>query len=152
MYKSELIGKVQKTLEDRSQSYASPVINFRRIAKIWSVILNMNVLPQQVALCMIGLKLTREMHSHSEDNLVDICGYVACLEQIEDAHQLEVEDTKYFAKYDDEEDDEEDEEEDEEDDEEVDAEDSPLFKELAKLGELVKAVNSSKGVNSQYNG
>jgi hypothetical protein len=32
---------------------------------------------------MIGLKLLRESNSHSRDNLVDIAGYTALLEQIE---------------------------------------------------------------------
>jgi len=77
-----LEDKAKKIIGDRQESYAPPAINFSRIARMWSVILEREVTPVQVALMMIALKITREMHRHSEDNLLDMIGYVYCLEEI----------------------------------------------------------------------
>ena len=70
---------------ERQWSYDHPWDNCSRIAKIWSVILGVKLQPRQVAMCMIGVKLAREVHAHAEDNLVDIAGYaqVAALAQRE---------------------------------------------------------------------
>jgi len=69
----------------RRESYGDVLESFVSIADVWSTILRAPVTPQQVALCMIALKLLREANKHSRDNLVDLCGYAALLAQIEDA-------------------------------------------------------------------
>ena len=68
---------------DRQWAYDHPWDNCSKIAKIWSVILEKEVEPRQVAMCMIGVKLAREVHRHKDDNLIDIAGYaqVAALAQ-----------------------------------------------------------------------
>ncbi len=66
----------------RRESYGDVLTSFTRIARLWSPILGMPISPQQVAACMIQLKVAREMNSHSRDNLVDICGYAALLEEL----------------------------------------------------------------------
>ena len=60
----------------RQASYDHPLDNFGRTAQIWSVILGMEVTPEQVGLCMVGVKLAREAYVHKEDNLVDAAGYL----------------------------------------------------------------------------
>lgn len=74
--------------EDRSRDYGHPYENHRRIAEIWSVqlgpILSRPILPREVALMMIGLKLAREVHTPKRDNGVDIAGYVKCLDMIDE--------------------------------------------------------------------
>lgn len=72
----EIAGKA------RARDYGHPLDNHERIARIWSVILNVEVTAEQVALCMIGTKLAREVHRPKRDNLVDLCGYAKCLEMI----------------------------------------------------------------------
>ena len=67
---------------DRRNSYGSPAKNFGRTASIWSGILDVAITPEQVALCMIGLKIAREVHKPSRDNLTDQIGYILCLENI----------------------------------------------------------------------
>lgn len=63
----------------RMDDYGHPVHNFRRIAGIWSAILDVPITPEDVALMMIGLKIAREKAKHKPDNLDDIDGYVDCL-------------------------------------------------------------------------
>jgi len=73
--------------EDRSRDYGHPLLNHQRIAGIWNVqlagILTAPITPRQVALMMIGVKLAREANTPKRDNLVDICGYVKCVEMID---------------------------------------------------------------------
>lgn len=75
--------------QDRSRDYGHPYDNHRRIAEIWSVqlgpILKRPITPREVALCMIGLKLAREVNSPKRDNLVDAAGYIKCVDMIDEA-------------------------------------------------------------------
>lgn len=69
----------------RQSDYGHPKVNMKRIASIWSGILDMEVTPEQVALCMAGLKLARLVHSPShEDTQVDLMGYIAVLQRLLD--------------------------------------------------------------------
>ena len=48
-----------------------------RIALVWSGILNTDITPHQVALCMTGLKLVRaDLSPHNPDSLDDAAAYV----------------------------------------------------------------------------
>ena len=67
---------------DRGQQYGDPTADFSRIAKMWSAILGIYVSPQQVGMCMILLKISRESHLPKRDNLVDIAGYAKCVDMI----------------------------------------------------------------------
>lgn len=66
----------------RAKAYGNAFDNWSRTAKIWSVILGIEVTPEQAALCMIGTKLAREVHMKQEDNLLDIAGYIGVHELI----------------------------------------------------------------------
>jgi len=68
---------------DRQEDYGSVTQNFTTIAQLWSAVLGIKVSPEQVGLCMIQVKVAREMNKPKRDNLVDICGYAACLEKME---------------------------------------------------------------------
>ena len=75
---------VQAVTGPRQRDYAHPKINFQRIANLWSIVLDVDITPEQVALCMIQVKVAREMNRHTRDNLVDLIGYTltldACME------------------------------------------------------------------------
>jgi len=60
----------------RQQSYAHPAVNFARIAKGWEMILGQPVTPEQVGLCMVIVKLARQVNAHSRDNYADAIGYL----------------------------------------------------------------------------
>ena len=66
----------------RRESYGPVEKSFVETASIWSVILKQEVTPQQVALCLIGLKLQREANAHGRDNLVDLAGYTGLLDEL----------------------------------------------------------------------
>ena len=71
---------VQAVTGPRQRDYAHPKINFQRIANLWSIVLDVDITPEQVALCMIQVKIAREMNRHSRDNIVDLIGYSLTLD------------------------------------------------------------------------
>jgi hypothetical protein len=77
-----ILTEAAAVVEDRKARYDDRERNFTRIATIWSVVFGHEVTPEQVAMCMIGLKLAREVYKPSRDNRVDLCGYADCLEDI----------------------------------------------------------------------
>lgn len=70
---------------DRNTDYGHPLDDFDRAARIWSAILGCEVSAEQVSLCMVGVKIAREVHRHKIDNAVDGIGYfltyAMCLEE-----------------------------------------------------------------------
>lgn len=69
---------------DRQKDYGTPRQNFARIAAIWSAVLGQEVTPTQVGLCMVGLKIARLANGYKRDSVVDIAGYGATIEMIEE--------------------------------------------------------------------
>jgi len=68
----------------RNSDYGHPLDDFGRTGKIWAAILGLpEVTPQQVAMCMVGIKLSRQCNRAKRDNLVDGCGYLQTIEMIE---------------------------------------------------------------------
>lgn len=65
---------------DRDAQYGGPEDNFTRIAKIWSVILSVDVTAEDVAMCMVGVKVARyaSKSGFQPDTWVDIAGYAGC--------------------------------------------------------------------------
>jgi hypothetical protein len=61
---------------DRQQTYGHPAKNFAETAALWSVVLGIPVAPEQVALCMVQVKIAREINLHKRDNIVDAIGYL----------------------------------------------------------------------------
>ena len=84
-----LENALKLTHGDRNEDYGEPHENMARIAEIWTGILRASgvisgdraVRPEDVAMCMIGVKLAREAFKHKQDNLDDMAGYVDVLER-----------------------------------------------------------------------
>lgn len=72
---------------DRQADYGHPYYDFSRTAALWSVVLRDTVTPEQVALCMMMVKVSREVHQHGHDNLVDIAGYARTLEMVHEQRE-----------------------------------------------------------------
>lgn len=67
---------------DRNADYGTVTDNFGTIAALWSIVLKTNITPEQVGLCMVQVKVARQMFKPKRDNLVDIAGYSATLEKL----------------------------------------------------------------------
>lgn len=78
------------TAGDRQRDYDHPYPNHQRIAKLWNAYIDCRkdphgkFSPEDVATMMILLKIARNVFTPKRDNLIDICGYARCLEQIAD--------------------------------------------------------------------
>jgi hypothetical protein len=81
-----ILEEAIEVVNHRQSNYGERENNFQTIANFWSIILSTEVSPEQVALCMIALKIAREMFKSSRDNAVDIAGYADCLAEI-NGHQ-----------------------------------------------------------------
>jgi hypothetical protein len=64
----------------RNVEYGPPTENFARIATLWSVILNTPVTTEDVAMCMVALKMARyaSRSGFQPDTWIDIAGYAGC--------------------------------------------------------------------------
>ena len=81
---SILAGASMAVNGDRAENYGTQLINFTHIARMWGVILERTITPQEVAMCMIALKLARlkKTSGTHRDSIMDIAGYAECLDQI----------------------------------------------------------------------
>lgn len=73
---------------NRNADYGHPLDDFSRSSKMWSAILNTNVEPDQVALCMIAVKISRQINLPKRDNLVDIAGYAETINMVAREREL----------------------------------------------------------------
>ena len=78
LYAAELVSG------DRQEAYGHPLDNFTRASKIWAVILGCEVSAEQVALCMVGMKVAREVNQSKPDTVVDGIGYFLTLNMIQE--------------------------------------------------------------------
>ena len=63
---------------DRQIMYGSSWKNHNQIAALWSVILGRSIRPDQVAACMIAVKLSRLVQTPTHtDSWVDVAAYAA---------------------------------------------------------------------------
>ena len=72
-------------LGDREKTYDHPNKNFARTASLLNAYFydrGMHFTTHDVGMIMIMLKLAREKHRHTRDNLVDIAGYTECLARV----------------------------------------------------------------------
>jgi hypothetical protein len=66
----------------RQNDYGHPIHDFTRTGQMWSAILGVPVTAEQVALCMIAVKISRLCNAPKRDSIVDIAGYAATLEMV----------------------------------------------------------------------
>lgn len=69
---------------ERQESYGHPLDDFTRAGKIWETILGVEVSAEQVALCMVGVKISRQANSAKIDNIIDGIGYFLTLAMVQE--------------------------------------------------------------------
>jgi len=75
------------TTTDRHETYGHPLDNHDRTADFWSTYLDMEITAEDVCWMMMLVKVSREMHAPSRDNIVDVCGYARNIEMIQDERE-----------------------------------------------------------------
>ena len=79
MRREQILAKAEELVNGvRATHYGDAYLNHERIAKLWSVVLGVDITVAQVYLCLNQLKVSRliETPTH-EDSWVDIAGYAA---------------------------------------------------------------------------
>ena len=86
MNRDELLREAAELIAvARDEVYGDPLANHQRIADLWSAILDVDVEPEEVVLCMIAVKMSRLCSTIThEDSWVDIAGYAALGSEITD--------------------------------------------------------------------
>lgn len=75
---------------DRNVDYGHPIDDFSRTAAIWTALLGNKlkpgekIAPEEVGLCMVGVKLSRQINKPKRDNLVDGAGYFETVNMVLD--------------------------------------------------------------------
>ena len=72
------------TSKERQVEYGHPRDDFDRTAKMWGAILGTEVTADQVAMCMIAIKLSRLCNAKKRDSIVDIAGYARTMEMLDE--------------------------------------------------------------------
>ena len=82
MKQSILVEAARLVDTDRANDYGDPRDDFKRIATIWSTLLenklNTDLTSDEVGAMMIALKLSRSVYNKKRDNWIDIAGYAHC--------------------------------------------------------------------------
>lgn len=84
MDRGDILRKAHElTHGERDKNYGTPLKNHQRIAAIWSVILEQEIRPDQVALCMAGVKIARLIETPNHlDSFIDGAAYLAIAGEI----------------------------------------------------------------------
>lgn len=69
---------------NRGDDYGHPFDDFSKTALIWQAIFGIPVTPEQVALAMVGVKISREVNKPKRDNCVDGAGYFETLSMVKE--------------------------------------------------------------------
>ena len=91
----KLFDNVVKTIHARGVSYGHPITQHKRIAELWSAYLGYPIQPNEVAICMALVKISRQAEDVAYlDNYEDAIAYLAIAKSITDAMQDDSDDWK----------------------------------------------------------
>jgi hypothetical protein len=91
----KLFDNVTKTIHERGVRYGHFLPSHKRIAELWSAYLGYPIQPNEVAICMALVKISRQAEDPSYlDNYEDAIAYLAISKSITDAMQDDSDDWK----------------------------------------------------------
>ena len=91
----KLFDNVIKIIHDRGVRYGHPITNHKRIAELWSAYLGYPIQPNEVAICMALVKISRQAEDPAYlDNYEDAIAYLSIGKSITDAMQDDTDDWK----------------------------------------------------------
>ena len=67
---------------ERKHEYGDTVESFRSIAGLWSAYLGVPITSFDVCKLMILLKVSRSKRNNHRDSLIDIVGYIECIDKL----------------------------------------------------------------------
>jgi hypothetical protein len=86
----KLFSETIEILHSRGTQYGHPISNHKRIAELWTAYLGYPIQPNEVAICMCLVKISRQAEDPGvADNYKDALGYIAIAKTITDAMQDE---------------------------------------------------------------
>ena len=78
-----MLQHAAEILAERSKTYGDPRQSMSAIAARWSIALGQPVMPTQVVLCMMDLKLARLRRDPThQDSMIDVIGYAVLLHEV----------------------------------------------------------------------
>lgn len=89
MNRGKILDEAKRlTATDRNEIYGDPYTNHKRIADLWSVYLETEISPSQVAVCLSLVKIARLIESPNHlDSYIDLAAYSAIAGEISDASE-----------------------------------------------------------------
>lgn len=78
-----ILDEAKQATSIRPHYYGDPKQNCEHIASIASAILKRTVTPKEVCIIFIAAKISRQIHKHKRDNLVDLAGYAWAWSKLE---------------------------------------------------------------------
>ena len=74
---------------DRDRDYGNPTGSFELISKLWSDYLGTDIKARDVGIMMALLKIARLRTSGKADSAIDVCGYGACVAELDSETDVE---------------------------------------------------------------
>lgn len=71
------LESVEQITSAREQSYGSARRHFTKTVSLINTLLDLDLTPEDWAICMVCDKLARESESPDEDNMLDVAGYAS---------------------------------------------------------------------------
>ena len=89
MQRGKILDEAKRlTHSDRQDTYGDPLTNHQRIADLWSVYLETEISPSQVALCLCLVKIARLIETPDHlDSIIDLAAYTPIYGEINDSEK-----------------------------------------------------------------